>query len=378
MLRLEGSLWSCTQVGSLVDRRKVGQRSSGGEESNLLRVQPVNTRQQTTLTRSEEIPLLLPPPPVRAEPMQSNAVEPPFPRPDLTGKVALVSGATRGIGKSCCMELAKCGASVVVTGKTTVPHPSLPGTIYSVAAEIEQETGTQVLAVPLDVRDLASVKRCVSAAVDKFGRLDIVIANASALWWHSILDTPASRFQLIHEVNVHGTFYLIQEALPHLVKAGGGHVITMSPPISANAGGPRAVAGMASYLSSKIGMTLMALGVAGEHKKDSISGCSLWPATVVESAAAVNHALGDQSGWRRPEILSHAVLLILAQNPRQLTGRTFIDEEVFVELAGFSDFARYRNNPNVEPPKMASMGNQLGQRGKPVRGAVQKGKQSML
>ncbi|KAF4701989.1 hypothetical protein FOZ63_019828 [Perkinsus olseni] len=152
-------------------------------------------------------------------------------KPNLTGRVALVTGSSRGIGRECALALARCGAKVVVAAKTVDPTPNLPGTIYTVAREIE-EAGGVALPVQMDLRDAESCERCVVDVIAKFGRIDILINNASAMWWHTMEDTPVKKFDLITSINSRGSFIMTKLCLPHMKKNNYGRVINMSPPIS--------------------------------------------------------------------------------------------------------------------------------------------------
>jgi len=238
--------------------------------------------------------------------------------PDLKGKVAIVTGSTRGIGRECVIGLAKQGCNVVVTGKSVTEKPNLPGSIYSVAKEAEI-LGVEALPFRIDMRDEATLEACVDATVKKFGRIDILINNASALWWHKIVNTPTRKYDLINTINSRGTFIITRLCLPHMEKGGYGRVINMSPPIiPSNAGTYTA------YLISKWGMTLTALGVAHEYKGKNITGNSLWPATVIESQASINFKLGIKANWRKASILVDSVLGIIADGTN---GEMLYDED---------------------------------------------------
>merc|ERR1719353_2060904 len=207
---------------------------------------------------------------------------------DLSGKVAIVTGGTRGIGRECALALAKQGCNVVIAAKTTEAKPNLPGTIHSVAAEVEA-LGVKALACKVDLRDVESIDRCIHDTITKFGRLDILVNNASALWWQNIVDTPLNKYDLITSINARGTFFMTQGCLPHMQKNGFGRIINTSPPITFNTMG-----GHTAYNISKFGMTMVALGVSQEFDPSSgITANTLWPATVVESYASINFKLGE-------------------------------------------------------------------------------------
>jgi len=264
----------------------------------------------------------------------------------LNGKVAIVTGGSRGIGRECCLSLAKAGCSVVIAAKTTEPHPTLPGTIFTVANEVVA-LGARALPIKVDLRNLDSINACVAEVMEKFGRIDILVNNASALWWQDIRDTPMRKYDLITSVNSRGTFAMTSACLPHMEKNGWGRVITMSPPINLGA-----MAGHTAYNISKFGMTLVALGVAQEYDNKGITGNSLWPATVVESQASINFKLGEPENWRKATILADAAMgIILDEN--EFTGKMCIDDTYLRTRWGFEDddFIRYRCDPDVEPPR---------------------------
>ena len=265
--------------------------------------------------------------------------------PDLKGKVALISGSSRGIGRQCALSFAQRGCSIVVTGKSTQESATLPGSIFSVAKEVEA-LGVRALAVPLDLRDQTSIEKCVQSAENHFGRIDIVVNNASALWWHTMEGTPLSKYDLITSINCRGAFYLTKLCIPIMKKNGFGRVISMSPPIQTDAAHYK---GYTAYNISKYGMTMVAMGAAAEGAEFGITGNSLWPATVIESQASINFDLGDRSLWRKATILADAALMIIGD--ANLNGNQLIDDE-FLSSKGQDDFKIYRYDPNVEPPRL--------------------------
>jgi len=278
----------------------------------------------------------------------SGALSPKLQIKDLTGKVAIISGSTRGIGKACAVALAKQGCNIVIAAKTTKPEPTLPGTIYSVAEEIEK-LGVQALPVKVDMRNLDDIKECVRLTVEKFGRIDIVVNNASALWWQRMDNTPMNKYDLINQINARGSFALTSLSLPIMAKGGFGRVISMSPPIKTHY---KAFRGFTAYNMSKFGMTMVAMGAASEYEGKGITGHSLWPATVIESQASENFQLGDRSMWRKAAILADAVLGLVSA-PDSYTGQQLIDDEYLQAEHGLTaeDLAVYRCDPNVEPPR---------------------------
>jgi citronellol/citronellal dehydrogenase len=248
----------------------------------------------------------------------------------LLGQTAIVTGGSRGIGRECVLALAREGANVVVAAKSATDTPNLPGTIFSVAKEAEA-LGVSALATQVDLRDEATITACVAATMAKFGRIDILVNNASALWWQDITDTPIKKYDLITSINSRGTFAMTQACFPHMAARKHGRVITMSPPITANM---NAYAGKTAYFISKFGMTMVALGAAAEGRGQGVTGNSLWPATVIESFAAVNFKLGEPATWRKASILADCVVS-LALEPDDVTGRMLIDD-VYLRSAASS------------------------------------------
>uniref|UniRef100_A0A7S1FU39 Uncharacterized protein n=1 Tax=Corethron hystrix TaxID=216773 RepID=A0A7S1FU39_9STRA len=291
----------------------------------------------------------------------------------LKGRVAIVTGATRGIGKECALALAREGCHIVVAAKSTEEAPGQPGTIFSVARELS-ELGAEALPVRTDVLDAASIENCVEKTVERFGRLDIVINNASALWWQPIEDTPIKKYDLITRLNARGSFVLAKLALPHMKKNGFGRVICMSPPIATDY---RAYRGITAYHMSKFGMSMVALGVAAEYEDVpglDITGNALWPATVIESQAAINFDLGERRLWRKATVLADAAVAIICD--KNCNGRTLIDDEYLMERGLLiEDLRHYRYDPDFEPPRMlakAKWQNADGTQGNIRRGDVKK------
>jgi citronellol/citronellal dehydrogenase len=200
------------------------------------------------------------------------------------------------------------------------------------------------------MRNLDSIKECVRLTVEKFGRIDIVVNNASALWWHEMEGTPMGKYDLITQINTRGSFALTSLSLPHMAKNGFGRVITMSPPIQTDF---RAYKGFTAYNISKYGMTMVAMGAAAEYEGKGITGNSLWPATVVESQASKNFQLGETDNWRKAQVLSDAVLGLVSA-PDTCTGQQLVDDEFLVDQCGLTeeDLKVYRYNPDFDPPRM--------------------------
>lgn len=266
----------------------------------------------------------------------------------LTGKVAVVTGASRGIGRDIALTLARAGCNVVIAAKSVTAQPTLPGTIHTVAAEA-RALGVRALAVQCDVRDDASVISLMQRTAAEFNqRIDILICNSGALWWRDVDQTPMSRYDLVNGVNARGTFACVHAALPYMKKGGFGRIIVMSPPLDM-----RMVGGKVAYSISKFGMSLIAIGVAEEvrRQKFDITINALWPKTLIESFATRNFKMGQQSQWRKAAILSDCVVSIVSeQGPDAVNGCTLIDEH-YLRSRGKTDFKKYRVVPDVEPDK---------------------------
>ncbi|MGZ6695076.1 MAG: SDR family oxidoreductase [Solirubrobacteraceae bacterium] len=256
----------------------------------------------------------------------------------LQNRVVLMSGGSRGIGLAIAKRAAREGANVALLAKTDQPHPKLEGTVHTAAAEIE-EAGGEALAIVGDVRSDDSVADAVARTVQRFGRIDVVVNNASAINLAPIADLEPKRFDLMMDINVRGTFALTRAALPHLRKSDHAHVLTLSPPLSAD---PKWLRGHAAYTVSKMGMTMLTLGLAADEAEHGVAGNCLWPRTLI-ATAAVQNLLGGDEAMRRartPEIYADAAAEILLRDPRQCTGNAYIDDEVLAE-AGITDLRGY-------------------------------------
>jgi citronellol/citronellal dehydrogenase len=255
--------------------------------------------------------------------------------PDLTGRVAIVTGSSRGIGKALALRLAQEGADVVIAAKSETSSEKLPGTIYDAAEEV-RALGRRSLAIPTDVRSDDAVRAMIERTIAEFGRIDILVNNAGALWWQKVIDTPPKRFDLMMGVNVRAAYLASHYALPHMVKQRWGHILNMCPAISTTPNPSRVC-----YMITKMGMARLAIGIAAEHASDGIAANALWPRTIIESQASINWGLSTRDQWRTPEILCDASMAIFAQTPPSYTGRQVLDEEVLSELAGMSNFDHY-------------------------------------
>jgi citronellol/citronellal dehydrogenase len=249
------------------------------------------------------------------------------------GKVAFITGASRGIGKACALRLAREGWDIAVAAKSVEENPRIPGTIHSAAEEIAVY-GTRVFPVQCNVREVDTVQTAAQAVLEHFGRVDAVINNAGALWWRPMDETPMKRFDLVMEVNARGAYAVTEAFLPAMKAQRGGHVIMMSPPVDLSV-----VPGHIAYSISKFGMTMIALGLAEEMRPYGIHASALWPKTVIESFATINFGLGEPRFWRKADILADAVLEIL-NRPDLSNGRALIDED-FLREVGYKDFDRY-------------------------------------
>jgi citronellol/citronellal dehydrogenase len=264
----------------------------------------------------------------------------------LQDRVAIITGASRGIGRAFALGLARDGCKVVVAAKSIESTEKLPGSIYSVAREIES-LGAQALPVQVDVRDAGQIEAMVAQAKEHFGRIDILINNAGALWWRPLLDTPPQRFDLVMGVNVRAAFLAARAVLPQMIERGWGHIINLSPPLDANA-----LPGKIAYLISKFGMTFLTLGLAEEVRAANVAVNSLWPVTIIESQASINWKLGDRTQWRKPDILVACVLRMVRKEPREFTGRALLDED-FLREEGVTDFSPYACVPGSQPSRVS-------------------------
>jgi citronellol/citronellal dehydrogenase len=266
----------------------------------------------------------------------------------LSGRTLFVSGGSRGIGLAIALRAARDGANVVIAAKTAEPNPKLPGTIHSAAAEIEA-AGGQALAVACDIRDEAAVQAAVAAAVTRFGGIDILVNNASAISLTGTLATPMKRFDLMFGVNVRGTYLCSQACLPHLIasaRAGRNpHVLMLSPPLAMSA---RWFAPHVAYTMAKYGMSMCVLGMAEEFRAEGIGINALWPRTVIATAALamIPGAREQLDRTRKPEIVADAAHAIFLRDARTTTGNFFLDEDVLRE-AGVTDFAPYAMKPGT-------------------------------
>ncbi len=257
----------------------------------------------------------------------------------LEGKTLFVTGASRGIGKAIALRAARDGANVVVAAKTAEPHPKLAGTIHTAAEEIEK-AGGRALACVVDVRSEEQIGDAVAAAVAKFGGIDVLVNNASAISLTGTVETAMKRYDLMHQINTRGTFACSQACIPHLLKAANPHVLNLSPPLDML---EKWFSPHVAYTMAKFGMSMCVLGMAGEFRSAGIAFNALWPRTIIATAAVQNLLGGDASirGSRTPEIMADAAHLILTRPSRECTGNFFVDEDL-LRTTGVTDFAKYQ------------------------------------
>ncbi len=266
----------------------------------------------------------------------------------LKDKTIFMSGGSRGIGLAIALRAARDGANVVIAAKTAEPHLKLPGTIFTAAEKIES-AGGKALPVVCDIREEKQVNAAVNAAVEAFGGIDICINNASAIQLTPTEMTEMKRFDLMHQVNTRGTFLVSKTCLPHLKMSPNAHILNLAPPLDMS---PKWFGPHVAYTMAKYGMSMCTLGMAQEFAKLSIAVNSLWPLTVIDTAAVRNLLGGDAmvKMSRKPEILADAAHCILTRQAQSCTGNFFIDE-LILRKNGVSDFSNYAND--IESPLAA-------------------------
>ena len=255
----------------------------------------------------------------------------------------MVTGASRGIGRAIALRAARDGANVAILAKTAEPHPRLPGTIHTVAAEVE-EAGGRALPLAVDVRDEAAIDSAVTRVAERFGGVDVLVNNAGAIRLTGTLDTPVARFDLMWSVNSRATFACSRTCLPHLLRSPNPHVLALCPPLSLD---PRWLAPHPPYTLSKYGMSLLVLGMAAEFAGQGVAFNGLWPRTVIATAALA--MLGGRvrpESCRSPEIVADAAHAIVTRDSHACTGKLLLDEEVLGE-EGVTDFSSYALDPSA-------------------------------
>jgi citronellol/citronellal dehydrogenase len=264
----------------------------------------------------------------------------------LDRRVAVVTGASRGIGRAVVLGLARAGWDVVIAAKSTASTDKLPGSIFSVAAEVEA-LGAAALPLQVDVRDAEQIEGMAARTLERFGRIDLLVNNAGALHWAGILQTPAKRFDLVMGVNARAAFLCCRAVLPAMIARRRGHIVNLSPPLDLSI-----LPGRIAYGITKLGMTLLTVGLAEEVKGHNVAVNSLWPVTIIESQASINHALGTRATWRKADILVDCVLRLAEKEPGELTGQALLDED-FLRQEGVSDFSGYACVPGANPPRLS-------------------------
>jgi len=263
---------------------------------------------------------------------------------NLSGKTLFITGGSRGIGKAIALRAARDGANLIIAAKTAVADPKLAGTIHETAREVEA-AGGQALAVVVDVRDEAMVQAAVAAGVERFGGIDILVNNASAIALSGVAHTPMKRFDLMFDINVRGSYLCAQACLPYLAQSANPHILTLAPPIKLS---PRWFAQHTAYTTSKYAMSMVAMGLAEELRAQGIASNALWPRTYI-GTAALNVAGPDMAlRARKPEIMADAAWEILTQSAASYTGQFVLDEDV-LRQAGVTDFEQYLVTPGCVP-----------------------------
>lgn len=261
----------------------------------------------------------------------------------LKGKTVFITGGSRGIGREIALRCARDGANVVIAAKSAEPHPTLPGTIHTVAAEIEA-AGGRALPLRMDVRNEDEIRRSVETATAAFGGIDVLVNNASAISPTKMEDTPLKKYDLLQAINTRGTFAATQACIPWLKKAANPHVLTLSPPLQTD---PYWYGQYLAYCISKFGMSMVTLGVAEEFRPNGIAANSLWPRTMIGTDAVRVHYGKEYRGSRKPAIMADAAYLIVTSDSRAVSGQCFIDEQVLA-AHGITDLSGYALEPGVE------------------------------
>ncbi|WDS37710.1 NAD(P)-dependent oxidoreductase [Pseudoxanthomonas sp.] len=259
----------------------------------------------------------------------------------LSGKTLFITGASRGIGLAIALRAARDGANVAIAAKSSVPNPKLPGTIHT-AAQAVNDAGGKGLALQCDIREEDQVRAAVSATVDTFGGIDILVNNASAIWLRGALDTPMKRFDLMQQVNSRGSFLCAQACLPHLLNAPNPHILTLCPPPSLD---PKWWGPHTGYTLAKMGMSLVTLGLAAEFGPQGVAVNALWPRTLI-GTDALNMIPGvSTANGRSPEVMADAAHAMLVRPAAGFSGQFLIDDEVLA-AAGVTDLSGYAIDPS--------------------------------
>lgn len=263
---------------------------------------------------------------------------------NLSGKTLFISGASRGIGLAIAKRAARDGANIVIAAKTKEPHPRLPGTIYTAAEEIES-SGGKALPLIVDVRFEDQVEAAIEATISKFGGLDILINNASAINLSDTDSLSMKNYDLMHSINTRGTFLCSKKAVPYLKKSENPHVINLSPPLNMET---RWFQNHVGYTMAKFGMSMCVLGMHSEYKRFGIAFNALWPRTAIATAAVANHLGGEvmMAKSRTPEIMADAAYIIMNRDSKKFTGNFCIDDEI-LNSEGITDLVKYQVDQNL-------------------------------
>ena len=264
---------------------------------------------------------------------------------NLSGKTLFISGASRGIGLAIAKRAARDGANIVIAAKTKEPHPRLPGTIYTAAEEIES-SGGKALPLIVDVRFEDQVEAAIEATISKFGGLDILINNASAINLSDTDSLSMKNYDLMHSINTRGTFLCSKKAVPYLKKSENPHVINLSPPLNMET---RWFQNHVGYTMAKFGMSMCVLGMHSEYKRFGIAFNALWPRTAIATAAVANHLGGEvmMAKSRTPEIMADAAYIIMNRDSKKFTGNFCIDDEI-LDSEGITDLVKYQVDQNLD------------------------------
>ena len=264
---------------------------------------------------------------------------------NMSGKTLFISGASRGIGLAIAKRAARDGANIVIAAKTKEPHPRLPGTIYTAAEEIES-SGGKALPMIVDVRFEDQVEAAIEATISKFGGLDILINNASAINLSDTDSLSMKNYDLMHSINTRGTFLCSKKAVPYLKKSENPHVINLSPPLNMET---RWFQNHVGYTMAKFGMSMCVLGMHSEYKRFGIAFNALWPRTAIATAAVANHLGGEvmMAKSRTPEIMADAAYIIMNRDSKKFTGNFCIDDEI-LNSEGITDLVKYQVDQNLD------------------------------
>lgn len=263
---------------------------------------------------------------------------------NFKNRTIFITGATRGIGKAIALKLAQEGANIVIAAKTIKPHPKLPGTIFDAAAEIESAGGT-ALPIRTDIRDENQINEAVQQTINKFGSIDALINNASAISLTGTLETPMKKFDLMFGINIRGTYAVSQACLPYLLKSTNPHILNIASPVNLN---PKWFQEHTAYTIAKYGMSMCVIGMSEEFKNDGLAVNALWPKTIIDTAALRLVPGVDSEASRDASIMADAAYSILSKDSKTCSGNFFLDEEVLVS-DGVTDFSNYMVNPNKIP-----------------------------